>query len=189
MTRVAERIDKHLEEAFAMELNRAFERGCCDACRAKIDGPAPADAEAPEEDARRLMLAAARTKRCLPARDRWQIDPELKKNLTALYQLYQRGMIGPCQSLREMLGPEPAVTVVSVTAASAEVQLWWELTKDGAFLDRLNQAFEPYRGRVEFARFRDDFLRRCVEREIGDVSAALELLKEQEKAYAADWLN
>lgn len=185
MTRVAEQIDAHLGERFAMELNRQFERGCCDACRAKIDGPCPVDTDSPEEDARRLMLEAARTKQCIPAPDRWRLEPELKRNLAALYRLYQRGMVGPCQLMIEA----SQASAVFVTAVSADIRLWWELTKDGQFVDRLNQAFEPYRGRVEFSRFRDDFLRRCIETNVGDVNAALELLKDQEKTYAADWLN
>lgn len=185
MTRVAEKIDAHLGESFAMELNRTFELGCCDGCRSRIDGPAPADADAPEEDARRLMLGAAHTKHCIPARERWQVDPDLKRNLTALYRLYQRGMVGVCPLLVEVL-QAPAVTV---TAASAEMRLWWELTKDGAFMDRFNQAFDPYRGRVEFGRFRADFLRRCLEEDVADLNAACELLKEQERTYAAEWLN
>jgi hypothetical protein len=185
MTRVAEKIDAHLGERFAMELNREFERGCCEACRIRLDGPCPKDADTPERDADMLMREAARTRRCIPARDRWKLEPELKRNLTALYRLYQRGMIGVCPLLIEVL-QAPAVTV---TAATTEMRLWWELTKDGAFMDRFNQAFEPYRGRVELGRFRDDFLRRCVGSGSVDVNAALELLKEQEKIYAADWLN
>jgi hypothetical protein len=185
MTRVAEKIDAHLGERFAMELNREFERGCCEACRIRFDGPCPKDTDAPEKDAEQLMLRAAQTKKCVPARDRWRLEPELKKNLAALYLLYQSGMIGPCSGARRVSKP----ATVTVTLVSAEVRLWWELTADAVFIDRLHQAFDLRREQITFARFRSLVLATCNERGVTGVNEALEVLKEHEEALAIDRFN
>ncbi len=184
MTQTAEYIDRHLGEPFARELNRTFEELCCPACRKIFEGPCSADIGTPESVATKLMRRAAKTRLSTPARERWQVDPELKRGLEPLYRKYQRDVIGPCPL--DTLALQAAEIAMS---AADRTLLWWDLTSDAMFVDRLHQAFDLRRKQVTFVQFRDIVLATCLERGVTTVNGALEILKEQAEALTLDYFN
>ena len=198
LRRVAERIDARTGR-FGEQAFTGFCKRLCDKCRARLGQAVPASAIEPEEASTKIMLAAAGTKRSVPATHRWSVDAELVSRLETEFRDYGRSLIGPCSlGLVNMLTGENTIIAINMPDGSLPVYttaevgvslLWWRLSGDVILMQRFMSIHEVYADRIPLADFRRRFLVLCIERKLVAPDKALDALQALQESCFAEWAH
>lgn len=194
------RIGDQIGAAYGEELNANIEKRFCQACVSRLHAPVPSDLAPPEEAAKTMMRQAGRVK-TIPTRSVWDADSELKQRLEQLFLLFVRSLTGahvdgpvvgtitltPTTSLLVQMPNGQFLTLVGGEALGSFV--WWQLTKDAAFMRRLTESFEAYAERVPFEDFRREFLIACIAGKACSTEDAIQVLDTLTRRYAEQYLS
>lgn len=198
---ICKRIGEHVGVLYGGELNARIEQVLSEECRSRLQEPAPEELAPPEEAAKIFMRQAGGVK-TIPAPSRWDIDPELKRKLEALFDSFVQKLAGPHAEKTATVGAilmDPSIHVLvkmpdgkHVTMSGAEAAgsfVWWHLTRDAAFMKRMMLAFEAYAERMPFEQFRKELIEACRKAKVGSAEDAIPVLDTLTRSYAAQYLS